>query len=43
MIHIGEDMDPRVRSACADNLSLKMLALDMLRPGVAVRISTRGW
>mgnify|MGYP000513659773 FL=1 len=35
MIHIGEDMDPRVRSACADNLSLKMLALDMLRPGVA--------
>ena len=28
-------MDPRVRSACADNLSLKMLALDMLRPGVA--------
>ena len=35
MIHIGEDMDPRVRSAYADNLSLKMLALNMLRPGVA--------
>ena len=28
-------MGPRVRSACADNLSLKMLALGMLRPGAA--------
>lgn len=43
MIHIGEDMDPRVRSACADNLSLKMLALDMLAPALPVRISTTRW
>lgn len=35
MIHIGEEMAPRVRNACADNLHLKALALGMLRPGVA--------
>lgn len=35
MIHIGEDMGSSTRSACADNLHLKTLALGMLRPGVA--------
>lgn len=35
MIHIGENMDPSIRRACADNLRLKRMALGMLRPGVA--------
>jgi len=34
MIHIGEDISPRVSRACADNLHLKKLAESMLRPGV---------
>ena len=34
MIHIGENICPRVSRACADNLHLKKTAEAMLRPGV---------
>lgn len=35
MIHIGENMSPRLRRACSDNLSLKQAALSKLQAGAA--------